>query len=174
MALLPATPEEVEEVQRLLRRELRVPTAEARNVATATELDAVSYFRYRGTAYRAEPLSYRLGARLQEVKYELDRLAEIERQREESEWTENEKARHMTMLLEVLEAAVTLFHLCCEPVAFWKRPRFRRVNPFVNASLGEITDLLGFFFTCRMRSRVSILGGSAMRPSLSMSTTQTN
>ena len=168
MAIVPARPEEYEEAQQLLRAEIRAPRAEARNVALATEIDADSYFEFRGTNYKAPPLSYALGVQLQEVQLRLQSLAMYENETKDLAGVELDKQiKHLEQLHLAYMQAVTLFQRCCFPLAFWKRRGHRKNNPFTTCTSQEIAELLSFFSMCRMRSRVVMHGSSANRPSLS-------
>lgn len=176
MAITPARPEEYEEAQRILRTEVRAPTVEARNVALATETDTTSYFDFDGTTYKVPPVPYNLGVQLQEIKLELDRLVVIEKATDNlKDATLPEKTRHLEAILLCYERAVDIFWKASHPLAWWKRRRHKTTNPFLGiTSQQEVGELLGFFFMCRMKSRVTIQGGLVNRPSLSTLTQRTS
>ena len=170
MAIVPALPEELEEGQRLLRAEIRAPQAEARNVALATEIDADSYFEFRGTNYKVPPLSYKLGVQLQEIQFFLESLVRKEQFTKDLQDLDLDgQIVHLQQLQLAYEQAIALFQKCCYPLAFWKRRRHKRQNPFLTCTSQEIAELLSFFSMCRMRSRVTFQGSLANRPSLSTS-----
>lgn len=179
MAIQPAPPEAYEEAQRSLRAEVRAPRAEARNVAIATETHADSYFTHDGILYKAPPVGYKLGVQLQEIQLHITNLVKDEEQQKiyaetgnaAMIWSEEQQVDHLTTLLATYERCSGLFWQCCAPVAFWKRRRFKKVNPFINCTAQEVGELLGFFYMCRMRSRVELGISTANRPSLSTLTT---
>lgn len=171
MSLIPASPEAYEEAQRVLRAGLRLPIAEVRNTAVAADINAPSLVTFRGTAYKVEALPYRLGLQFHEIHLEIDRLAKLEEKAEATGTISPEaQATHLEQLLACYERAVVLFWEAAIPLAWWKRRRYRKVNPFLDCSQQELGELLGFFFMCRMKSSVSVQGGLMTRPSLSLST----
>lgn len=167
MAIKTAAPESVEQAQEMLRAAVKPPRSEVRNVAIAAESEADSYFKYRGTHYKAPPLSYDIGIQLQEILVEANTLGE--REERDEIVTEADQKAHMLHLLLCYQRAIALFQRSCYPVAFWKRWWHKRRNPFITCSGGEIGQLLSFFSTCRTKSRVRLLGSSAFRPSLTLS-----
>lgn len=179
MPIRPASPEDYDQAQVDLRRELRAPTTEVRNVAIAAETHADSYFSYRGVMYKAPPLSYKLGVQLQEIQLAIGKLVQEEEAltariaAAPSEKDDEDRIQMLTGLLACYERAVGLFWQACFPLAWWKRRRHTRTNPFTECTSKEIGELLGFFFMCRMKSRVGMVGTLANRPSLSLSTPTT-
>lgn len=172
MPLTPALPEEFEAAQIYLRSEVRVPKTEARNAALAADIMEHSDFSYRGTRYRTPPLSYQLGVQLQEIQLILRTVAQFEESPEFKDLSDERRQQYMETLLGTYERAILLFWKASYPLAFWKRWKHKRTNPFTDCSSSEIVELLSFFFTCRMKSRVIIQGGLATRPSLTMLTQQ--
>lgn len=173
MAIRPALPEEYDAAQKLLRAEIRVPRAEARNVAIAASPDADSYFRFRGVLYKAPPLSYEVGIQLQEIHMQIENLSKLEKSLVDLDaLPHEEKIRHLQLLQHCYERAAEFFQRACFPVSFWRRRKHKRKNPFTTCTSQEVGELLGFFSMCRMKSRVSIMGSLANRPSLSTMLTQ--
>jgi hypothetical protein len=175
MTLRASTPEQLQGGQEFLQELVRPPTAEVRNVASAADIDANSYFDYRGVYYKAPPLSHRVGIQLQEVLLEISRLGEYERQNEEMD--EDVAIKHLEQLQRCYERAVTLFKIACKPVNpirwLWRTVVRRKYNPFAEASGQEISDLIHFFSSCRTKSRVRQAGSLAHRQSLSLSMQRT-
>lgn len=174
MAITPARPEELAEAQRALRAEIRVPKAEPRNVAIAAEINADSYFMFGRTRYKVPPLGYKLGVQLQELQLTIENLAQTEQEEAARQaLTEQDKLAHLALLSRCYEQAVNIFWQACHPAVWYKRWGHQRTNPFLGCTSQEIGELLGFFFMCRMKSRVSMQGSLASRPSLSISTPRT-
>ncbi len=171
MALVPARTEDFEAAQKVLRSEIRSPSVEARNVASAAETSANSYITFRRVLYVSPPLSWKIGAQLQEIHLEIERLVKKEQNGLPlEEWPDQERLDHLNHLLLCYQSAVSFFWTACKPVSWLKRWRFRKTNPFQDCSSQEIGELIGFFSMCRMKSRVSMVASSANRPSLSLST----
>lgn len=158
----PSSSEQLNQTQELLRDQVRPPVAEARNVALAAHPHAASYFRYRGQLFKAPPLQHSLGVELQEIALEYERLQDLP-----------ETVETLTQLRVVLIRAAVLCQKACKPLnpitRFWYW--VFRINPFMKASPTELAELTGFFSMCRTKSRVRLLGGESMRPSLSTLTT---
>lgn len=173
MALLPATAEDFAQAQVDLRQFVRAPSVEARNVAVAADTGSAVYFTFRNALYKAEPLSYRLGIQIQEINIEVQRLNTFEATTPVTSMTDDQRIVHMRSLLAAYESAEDLFWKASLPVNWFSRRGYRKNNPFKKAGLssGEVGELLGFFWECRMKSRVNLLGGLGNRPSLSLSST---
>lgn len=171
MGLKLSSPEELAQGQEFLRAAVRPPETEIRNAATAAEGDAISIFEYRGIHFKAPPLSYRVGIQLQEIYYTLQKLGRAEESKEFPD--EESQVEHLEKLAECYERALKLFQESCYPIAFWRRWRHKRKNPFSDASSAEIGELLSFFSLCRTKSRVRLQPSLMHRPSLTMSMRQT-
>lgn len=179
MPLIPATAEELALTQQELRGELRPPVSEARNVAVAAETNADTMLVFRRVTYVVPPLPYNLGVQLQEIEVEIRRLAEWAEQMPMDKWTPVDREQYMLHLVVCYERAIDLFWKVAYPLMPWRRLFYRKTlfrrpakNPFLQCSHKEIGELLGFFFECRMKSRVSLVGSSVLRPSVSTLLTQ--
>lgn len=168
MALKTSSPEDLAKGQEYLRTLVKPPVTEVRNVATATELNADTYFQFKGAWYKAPPLDYRLGIQLQEILLEIHRLGQQADDKAEHLQTDAGMIAHLQQLKLCYERAAKLFHDCCTPIVFWRRWRWKRYNPFSSCSSQEVAELLNFFSLCRMKSRVRLMENSVARPSLSM------
>lgn len=168
MALVPAQAEELDATQQYLRSEFRPPQAAVRNVAIAAETTADSYFDFRGVTYKVPAISYAIGVQLQEIHLEIERLSELEQQHGTTTLTKEQAIEQMEKLMICYERAARFFHAAAFPLSFWRRWSYKRHNPFVTCTAKEVGELLAFFSMCRMKSRVSIKGSSATRPSVSL------
>jgi hypothetical protein len=166
MGIKPSSSETVERAQEMLRAAVRLPTTSVKNTALAAHSDSESFFEFHGMVLRSAPLPYGLGLEMQEVMFELKRLAMAE---EEGLGTPELQIQYLEQLKLCCERAVHLFWKAAKPVSWWQRLWYRYSNPFLGCSAGEVSDLLAFFSQCRMKSRVRLLGGLALRQSLSSS-----
>lgn len=157
-----STPEQLEQTQQLLREQVRPPVAEARNVALAAHSHAPSYFRFRSRTYKAPPLQHGLGVELQEIVIEYERLQDLP-----------ETPENLQQLRMVYIRSAVLANQACRPLnpITWLFLRLFRRNPFLKSSQTELGELTYFFSMCRTKSHVQLLGGKALRPSLSTLTT---
>jgi hypothetical protein len=160
-------PLKLAQAQEKLRKLAVDTTPDVRNLQAANSLVAIDILEFRGRVFVVPPLPWRLGSALLKLSLECKKIPNLP----------DAEAR-LKEELRICDEASTLFNRAVVPVG-WKGvlarvPGGRWVvqkvlaNPFFEASIYEVQQLLLFFSTCRTTSSVR-LGTSAqervLRPS---------
>lgn len=139
-----------------------VPPPEYRNVEAVQRLDAPLRFDYRGVPFVAQPTSHRDGVWLVSWQSRLADVAAREKAAaadvtgdvgltpEQRAGVDGRLAEMATLYAEAAER----FGRMARPARWLDRLRCRKRNPFADATEGEISYLVGFFWTCRTIARV--------------------
>ena len=132
----------------------REPGAPPANVEPTLQLlgaGGVLCVPYRGVGYALGFVSFADGVRLVRAKAQIEELID-------EEVTEETLA----VYLEGMRVVVKMAPKYLRPVGRWRRFVYGvlRVNPFRSATDREVGQLLGFFLTSRMRSRVPLAPGT--------------
>lgn len=157
-----ATDEQLSQTQQELKVLAKPTSEEIGNVGLATNMVGSAYFSLGRHRYVVPPVPYVLAAELEELKLNVDRLAEmpasVEANRE---------------LRVVFDRAIVLFKRACRPTFGIYRLLWRWVsNPFRDLSPMDAGTLLYFFCSCRMRSAIRLEVSLAERKSRSSTTQQ--
>jgi len=126
----------------------RPEPAKIANVNPLLGRDRAREFEYRGRRYVVPPIDYREGAALQ-----------LFIQTEMQPWTDKAPTwETMDEYEAVCAASAEMVWRLCRP-AGWRRFLKRWMhNPFMRAGDNELSDIIGFFWQCRTKSSVRLLG----------------
>lgn len=135
-------PEEQAAAQEDLRKMAVNSSEEVGNVGLASDMAGPAYLIFGPHRYRVQPVPYRYGIELEEIRLKMDQLVE-----------EKQTPEVNTQMGELYDRAVNLFPKLVQPTFGAQRLLWRWVpNPFRNASPVDVATLLYFFCSCRMRS----------------------
>lgn len=148
MAIRPTDPKVLAGAQAELIEHARrtAPSHSVRNAAAVVELSSPQRFSFRGRLFEVPPLGFKKGIELQEIAMAIESMTD-----------QPTSVHDYELMLALFEDAVALFWSFVKPVHWFSRMFWRwRGNPFANAEIGEVAELLGFFLPCRMRSSVQV------------------
>lgn len=144
------------QVQERLRRFAVDTTPDVRNLQAANSLVAIDVLEFRSRVFIIPPLPWRLGSAMLKLSLECRKIPNY-----------HDAEHRLAEEMRVCDEAITLFNRAVIPVG-WKgfvarwipggRWFVRNVlgNPFYNASIYEVQQLLLFFSTCRTTSSVRL------------------
>lgn len=121
------------------------------NVAPLFQLGGDTFLHFRGRAFRCPPLDFRLGARLIEIKANINELRMASQGRALSD---EQRSLYMQLVGQVLEIA----RKAVRPCSRWQRA-LRMIGlwrPFRRASDREIGELLDFLLDLRASSSIRL------------------
>lgn len=136
------------------------------NLGAVERAQADGVFQYRGILYRVPPISYLDGAALQQSGNTIGKLASKLEQSDNPADDDDSKAE-LARLLAAFESVLDIMWRLVQPVGWFRRIAWRiiwRGNPFAGATVSEVGELLGFFYTRRTTSTVRLGGWTVKRP----------
>lgn len=139
-------PLKLAQTQAVLRKRAVDTTPDVRNLQTANSLVAIDILEFRGRVFIIHPLPWRLGSALLKLSLECKKIPNLP----------DPEAR-LAEEMRICDEASTLFNRAVKPVG-WRRWVWKRLlpNPFLDASIYEVQQLLLFFSTCRTTSSVRL------------------
>lgn len=158
--LKPLSVEQIEKSQAQLRLVVASATEppEVANREAVERASASGTFEYRGRNYYVPPISYLEGARLQQFGNTIGKLAARLETVEELAGAPEGSSAELEQLLHAFENALESIRRLCKPSGLWQRLLWSRStkNPFADATVTEVGQLLGFFYQRRTTSSVRL------------------
>ena len=139
-------PLKLAQAQASLREKAVDTTPEVRNLQSATSLGSIDILEFRGRIFIIHPLPWRLGAAMTKLSLECKRINNLP-----------DPEERLSEEMRICDEAGVLFNKAVRPIG-WRRfvPKRLLRNPFAEASVYEVQQLLLFFSLCRMRSSVRL------------------